>query len=280
MSARATPPTLSHTTYAAIRFPAVFALLNPRAFVVPLVTWFAFTWIKAGDAALAVVGDTTAIAATPTMSARLSANWTTRETPLPIMCASLASSSAKRPHEYSVVSELLRRSSPSLVRRNGRCNPRRIAGDQVGQVRGHSISIAWEGYAKPQWVKRFEKATGCQVNAKYAGAPWDLTLGDPPVHIEVRTSAFPQEWRKIRSPGRLRSNGRGRGTIAMSSGSSTARHAPLPAALIALVCVMLFATLVPATMASAASRITTTTFTAAGSAEQVYALGLLPGAQA
>ena len=66
----------------------------------------------------------------------------------------------------------------------------------------------------------------------------------------------------------------------MSSGSSTARHAPVPAALIAFVCVMLFATLVPATMAGAASRTTTTTFTAAGSAEQVYALGLLPGAQA
>jgi putative spermidine/putrescine transport system substrate-binding protein len=30
--------------------------------------------------------------------------------------------------------------------------------------------IAWEGYLQPQWVNPFEKTTGCQINAKYAGS--------------------------------------------------------------------------------------------------------------
>jgi putative spermidine/putrescine transport system substrate-binding protein len=30
--------------------------------------------------------------------------------------------------------------------------------------------IAWEGYLQPQWVKPFEKSTGCKVNPKYAGS--------------------------------------------------------------------------------------------------------------
>src|SRR6185437_6395226 len=30
--------------------------------------------------------------------------------------------------------------------------------------------IAWEGYTQAQWVKPFEKNTGCQVHAKYAGS--------------------------------------------------------------------------------------------------------------
>src|SRR5215510_7196310 len=30
--------------------------------------------------------------------------------------------------------------------------------------------IAWEGYTQPQWVKPFQKATGCIVHAKYAGS--------------------------------------------------------------------------------------------------------------
>ena len=30
--------------------------------------------------------------------------------------------------------------------------------------------IAWEGYTQPQWVKPFQKQTGCKVNAKYAGS--------------------------------------------------------------------------------------------------------------
>jgi putative spermidine/putrescine transport system substrate-binding protein len=40
----------------------------------------------------------------------------------------------------------------------------------VGQGEGKLNLIAWEGYAQPQWVKPFEQATGCQVNAKYAGS--------------------------------------------------------------------------------------------------------------
>jgi putative spermidine/putrescine transport system substrate-binding protein len=40
----------------------------------------------------------------------------------------------------------------------------------VGKTEGKLNLIAWEGYAQPQWVKPFEAATGCQVNAKYAGS--------------------------------------------------------------------------------------------------------------
>ena len=30
--------------------------------------------------------------------------------------------------------------------------------------------IAWEGYLQPQWVKPFEKQSGCTIHAKYAGS--------------------------------------------------------------------------------------------------------------
>src|SRR5712672_2681255 len=30
--------------------------------------------------------------------------------------------------------------------------------------------IAWEGYTQAQWVKPFEKQSGCTVHAKYAGS--------------------------------------------------------------------------------------------------------------
>jgi putative spermidine/putrescine transport system substrate-binding protein len=44
----------------------------------------------------------------------------------------------------------------------------------VGKGEGKLNLIAWEGYAQPEWVKPFEKATGCQVNAKYAGTSSDM----------------------------------------------------------------------------------------------------------
>jgi putative spermidine/putrescine transport system substrate-binding protein len=40
----------------------------------------------------------------------------------------------------------------------------------VGKGEGKLNVIAWEGYTQPEWVKPFEKATGCQVNAKYGGS--------------------------------------------------------------------------------------------------------------
>ncbi|HEX5146707.1 MAG TPA: ABC transporter substrate-binding protein [Conexibacter sp.] len=40
----------------------------------------------------------------------------------------------------------------------------------VGRGEGQLNVIAWEGYTQPEWVKPFERATGCQVNAKYAGS--------------------------------------------------------------------------------------------------------------
>jgi putative spermidine/putrescine transport system substrate-binding protein len=41
----------------------------------------------------------------------------------------------------------------------------------VGKSDGGTLNmIAWEGYLQPQWVKPFEKNTGCKVNAKYAGS--------------------------------------------------------------------------------------------------------------
>ena len=38
------------------------------------------------------------------------------------------------------------------------------------RARARSTLIAWEGYTQPQWVKPFEKQTGCKVHAKYAGS--------------------------------------------------------------------------------------------------------------
>jgi putative spermidine/putrescine transport system substrate-binding protein len=35
---------------------------------------------------------------------------------------------------------------------------------------GSLTMIAWEGYAQPQWVKPFEKQTGCKVRRTYAGS--------------------------------------------------------------------------------------------------------------
>jgi putative spermidine/putrescine transport system substrate-binding protein len=40
----------------------------------------------------------------------------------------------------------------------------------IGKGEGALNLIAWEGYTQPQWVKPFQKATGCKVNAKYAGS--------------------------------------------------------------------------------------------------------------
>src|SRR5271166_4301909 len=44
----------------------------------------------------------------------------------------------------------------------------------VGKGEGALNLIAWEGYAQPQWVKPFQKATGCQVNVKYAGSSSEM----------------------------------------------------------------------------------------------------------
>lgn len=44
----------------------------------------------------------------------------------------------------------------------------------VGKTEGHLNLIAWEGYAQPEWVNPFEKATGCQVSVKYAGSSSEM----------------------------------------------------------------------------------------------------------
>jgi putative spermidine/putrescine transport system substrate-binding protein len=41
---------------------------------------------------------------------------------------------------------------------------------KIGKGEGKLNLVAWEGYTQPQWVKPFEKATGCKVSAKYAGS--------------------------------------------------------------------------------------------------------------
>src|SRR3954451_22307201 len=41
---------------------------------------------------------------------------------------------------------------------------------KIGKGEGKLNLVAWEGYTQPQWVKPFEKQTGCQVSAKYAGS--------------------------------------------------------------------------------------------------------------
>jgi len=41
---------------------------------------------------------------------------------------------------------------------------------KIGPGEGQLNLIAWEGYTQPQWVKPFEKQTGCQVHTKYGGS--------------------------------------------------------------------------------------------------------------
>jgi putative spermidine/putrescine transport system substrate-binding protein len=40
----------------------------------------------------------------------------------------------------------------------------------IGTGEGQLNLVAWEGYAQPEWVKPFEKQSGCVVHAKYAGS--------------------------------------------------------------------------------------------------------------
>jgi putative spermidine/putrescine transport system substrate-binding protein len=44
----------------------------------------------------------------------------------------------------------------------------------IGKGEGKLSLIAWEGYAQPQWVKPFQKATGCIVHAQYAGSSGEM----------------------------------------------------------------------------------------------------------
>jgi putative spermidine/putrescine transport system substrate-binding protein len=44
----------------------------------------------------------------------------------------------------------------------------------IGPGEGALTLVAWEGYTQAQWVKPFEKATGCKVTAKYAGSSNDM----------------------------------------------------------------------------------------------------------
>jgi putative spermidine/putrescine transport system substrate-binding protein len=41
---------------------------------------------------------------------------------------------------------------------------------KIGKGEGQLNLVAWEGYTDKSWVKPFVKATGCKVNAKYAGS--------------------------------------------------------------------------------------------------------------
>src|SRR3954453_24047336 len=41
---------------------------------------------------------------------------------------------------------------------------------KIGKGEGKLNVVAWEGYTEPQWVKPFEKQTGCQVHAKFGGS--------------------------------------------------------------------------------------------------------------
>ncbi len=44
----------------------------------------------------------------------------------------------------------------------------------IGPGEGRLTLVAWEGYTQPQWVKPFERRTGCKVSAKYAGSSNDM----------------------------------------------------------------------------------------------------------
>jgi putative spermidine/putrescine transport system substrate-binding protein len=44
----------------------------------------------------------------------------------------------------------------------------------IGKAEGKLNLIAWSGYAQPQWVKPFQTATGCKVNAQYANTSGEM----------------------------------------------------------------------------------------------------------
>jgi putative spermidine/putrescine transport system substrate-binding protein len=44
----------------------------------------------------------------------------------------------------------------------------------IGKGEGQLNAIAWAGYTQPEWVKPFEKTTGCQVNVKYANTSSEM----------------------------------------------------------------------------------------------------------
>ncbi|MGA3354814.1 MAG: ABC transporter substrate-binding protein [Acidimicrobiales bacterium] len=44
----------------------------------------------------------------------------------------------------------------------------------IGKGEGQLNLIAWEGYVQPEWVKPFERQTGCTVNVKYAGSSSEM----------------------------------------------------------------------------------------------------------
>src|SRR5579862_2869526 len=41
---------------------------------------------------------------------------------------------------------------------------------KIGPGEGQLSVIAWEGYMQPEWVKPFERESGCTVHSKYAGS--------------------------------------------------------------------------------------------------------------
>jgi len=45
---------------------------------------------------------------------------------------------------------------------------------KIGKGEGQLNLVAWEGYTQAQWVKPFQKKTGCVVHAKYAGTSDDM----------------------------------------------------------------------------------------------------------
>lgn len=42
--------------------------------------------------------------------------------------------------------------------------------DKIGAGEGQLNLVSWEGYAQDEWIKPFEKQTGCMVHRKYAGS--------------------------------------------------------------------------------------------------------------
>ena len=42
--------------------------------------------------------------------------------------------------------------------------------NSIGKGEGQLNLVAWEGYTYKQWVKPFERASGCKVNSKFAGS--------------------------------------------------------------------------------------------------------------
>ena len=63
--------------------------------------------------------------------------------------------------------------------------------EAVGQGEGELNLIAWRGYVEESWTRPFERETGCEVDARYAGSSDEMVslMADGGIYELEPTSA-------------------------------------------------------------------------------------------